>query len=133
MAYDEGLVQRIREALRDVPGIGEKKMFGGLCFTLGGNMMVGIVRESLMVRMGEVEALAALSKPGARPMDFTGKPMKGYLFVDPIGIAEDRDLEEWISMSQQFAQSLPVKDGKAPRPQAQSAKGLAKKRKASDK
>lgn len=113
MAYDEGLAQIIREVLGDTPGIGEKKMFGGLCFTLGGNMMVGIVKESLMARVGEDAALAGLSKPGARPMDFTGKPMNGYLFVDPIGIAEDHELEAWIGLAKAFVLTLQTKDDKA--------------------
>jgi len=112
MAYDEGLAQRIREALRDTQGVGEKKMFGGLCFLLGGHMMVGIVKDSLMARVGEIAQADALSKRGARPMDFTGKPMKGYVFVDPEGIDEDRDLESWIAMARRFVEALPSKDAK---------------------
>ena len=115
MAYDEGLAERIREALRDTQGIGEKKMFGGICFLLGGHMMVGIVKDSLMARVGEAAQAEALSKRGARPMDFTGKPMKGYAFVDPEGIAEDRDLESWIAMSRRFVEGLPSKDSKPSR------------------
>lgn len=109
MAYDEGLAQRIREALGKAPGMGEKKMFGGICFTLNGHMMVGIVKDSLMVRLGEDAAQAALHRRGARPMNFTGKPMKGYLFVDPPGIAEDRDLEAWIGWARSFVSALPAK------------------------
>jgi len=112
MAYDEGLAERIREALRDTHGVGEKRMFGGLCFLLGGNMMVGIVKDSLMARVGETAQAEALSKRGARPMDFTGKPMKGYVFVDPEGIAEDRDFESWIAMARRFVEVLPPKDSK---------------------
>lgn len=109
MAYDEGLAQRIRESLGHAPGMAEKKMFGGLCFTLGGHMMVGIVKESLMVRIGEAAATEAMARPGARPMDFTGKPMKGYLFVDPVGCAEDQDLAAWIALAEQFVEGLPAK------------------------
>jgi TfoX/Sxy family transcriptional regulator of competence genes len=112
MAYDEGLAERFRDALRDAQGIGEKKMFGGLCFMLGGHMMVGIVKDVLMARVGEAAQAEALSKRGARPMDFTGKPMKGYVFVDPIGIAEDRELESWIAMAHRFVEGLPSKDSK---------------------
>lgn len=114
MAYDEGLAERIRDALRHMSGIGEKKMFGGICFTLGGHMMVGIVNKSLMARVGEDTAKAAIARPGARPMDFTGKPMRGYLFVDPVGFAEDHDLEAWIALAREFVMSLPAKEARAP-------------------
>ena len=106
MAFDEGLAERIRDALREEQGIDEKRMFGGLCLMLGGHMMVGIVKESLMVRVGEAAQARALAKPGARPMDFTGRPMKGYVFVDPEGIAEDRNLESWIGMAKSYVEGL---------------------------
>jgi len=127
MAYDEGLAQRIRESLGNAPSIGEKKMFGGLCFTLNGHMMVGIVKESLMARVGEAAAFEALSRPGARPMDFTGKPMKGYLFVDPVGITEDHDLEAWIALAKNFVASLPAKNGAVAKPASRAAKAPAAK------
>ena len=79
---------------------------------LGGHMMVGIVKDSLMARVGEAAEARALAKAGARPMDFTGKPMKGYVFVDPEGIAEDRDLESWIGMAKSFVEGLPAKKPK---------------------
>ena len=111
MAFDEGLAQRIRDALRGTAHIGEKKMFGGVCFTLGGHMLVGVVKDSLMARIGEDAEPAALSRKGARPMDFTGKPMKGYIFVDGAGIAEDQDLEGWIALAKAFVGTLPAKTG----------------------
>jgi hypothetical protein len=109
MAFDEGLAQRIRDALRGTDDIVEKKMFGGVCFTWGGHMLVGVVKDSLMARIGVDAAPAALRRTGTRPMDFTGKPMKGYVFVDRTGIAEDRDLEEWIAMAKTFVATLPNK------------------------
>jgi len=115
MAYDEGLAQRIRDALRETADIGEKKMFGGVCFTWGGHMLVGVVKDDLMARIGEDAGPAALSRKGARPMDFTGKPMKGYVFVDRTGIADDRDLEGWIALAKAFVGTLPAKPRAASR------------------
>ncbi len=82
MAYDEGLAQRIREALDDRPGIAERKMFGGLCFTLNGNMACGVTGDELMVRVGPDKHAEALERPHARKMDFTGRPMKGLVAGD---------------------------------------------------
>lgn len=115
MAYDEGLAERVRDALRETQDIAEKKMFGGLCFTLDGHMVVGIVKESLMARVGEMAEAEAIKRKGARPMDFTGKPMKGYLFVDPRGTVEDQDLMEWIGLAKAFVLTLPAKGGKSGR------------------
>ena len=81
MAYDEGLAERLREVFPEHAGIAEKKMFGGLCFLARGHMFVGIVGEALMARVGPVAYEKALRRPHARVMDFTGKPMKGYVYV----------------------------------------------------
>lgn len=109
MAYDEGLAERLRELLQDRPGIGEKKMFGGLCLLSRGHMFVGIVGEALMARVGPAAYEKALTRPHARPMDFTGKPMRGYVFVDPPGFEEDRDLKRWVDESLKFVGTLPDK------------------------
>src|SRR3970040_1236141 len=92
MAYDETLAQRIREAVGPRPDVSERKMFGGLCFTTGGNMFVGIVKDELMVRIDKADHEASLLKPGARPMDFTGRTMTGMLFVGAPGIETDASL-----------------------------------------
>ncbi len=84
-------------------------MFGGLCFLLNGNMCCGIVGETLMVRVGKEAYEEALARPHAREMDFTGKPLRGMVYVDPGGIAEDGDLEGWIQTGVGFAESLPRK------------------------
>jgi len=109
MAYDEGLAQRIREVLDPVGPITEKKMFGGLAFLERGYMFVGIVGETLMARIGPAAYGAALARPNVRPMDFTGRPMKGYVFVDPPGHERDDDLAEWVGAAQGFVRTLPDK------------------------
>jgi hypothetical protein len=84
-------------------------MFGGLCFLLDGNMSFGIVESELMVRVGPDAYPAALELPYAREMDFTGRAMRGMIFVSENGIAEDDDLESWLQRGITFAQSLPAK------------------------
>jgi TfoX/Sxy family transcriptional regulator of competence genes len=109
MAYDEGLAERIRERLDEQSGLSEKRMFGGLAFLVGGNMAVGIVKDELMVRVGPAAYDAALAEPHARPMDFTKRPMKGFVFVAPDGFDDDADLSRWLERGLRFAASLPRK------------------------
>jgi TfoX/Sxy family transcriptional regulator of competence genes len=110
MAYDEGLAERIREVLQEDPGVTEKRMFGGLAFLTGGYMFVGIVQDQLMARVGPAEYEQALGLPHVREMDFTGKPMKGYLYVDPPGFEADADLAAWVRRCQRFVEALPPKE-----------------------
>ncbi|MGE0100807.1 MAG: TfoX/Sxy family protein [Blastocatellales bacterium] len=109
MAYDEKLADRIRHILIDTDGISEKKMFGGLAFLLNGHMCVGIVGDKLMVRTGPDAYQAALGRPHVSPMDFTGRPMKGMIYVSPEGIDNRRKLAAWIGAGLDFASSLPPK------------------------
>ncbi len=109
MAYDEGLAQRIRDSLAARTDIAEKKMFGGLAFMLAGNMCCGVVRDTLMLRVGPVQYHEALQQPHAREMDFTGRAMKGMIYVDAPGFAEDSALEDWLARAVSFASSLPPK------------------------
>lgn len=109
MAYDEGVAQRIREVLDDRPGVTEKKMFGGIAFMLDGYMFVGVQDDALMARVGPDNHQAALARPGARPMDFTGRPMKGYVYVDPAGFESDEELADWVNECAAFVQTLPPK------------------------
>jgi TfoX/Sxy family transcriptional regulator of competence genes len=109
MAYDEGLAQRVREALANSPGLTEKKMFGGLCFLIGGNMACGIVGEELMVRVGPDAYEACLGLAHAREMDFTGRALRGMVYVATEGIAEDADLAAWVERGAGFAAGLPPK------------------------
>ena len=109
MAYNESLAARMRDVLSDEFGVVEKKMFGGLAFMLRGNMCVGIVNDNLLVRVGKENHAAALALPHAQVMDFTGKPMQGFIYVDPAGIASDDDLAVWVNRGVAYAGSLPAK------------------------
>lgn len=109
MAYDEQLAQRVRDALRRRRGISERKMFGGLAFLLNGNMCCGITGDDLMVRVGPDDYEDALAQPYARPMDFTGRPMTGLVYVAGSAVASDRALLSWIERGLDFARTLPPK------------------------
>jgi TfoX/Sxy family transcriptional regulator of competence genes len=109
VAFDEGLAERVRDLVRAKAGFSERKMFGGLCFLLDGNMSFGIVESELMVRVGPDAYTAALALPHAREMDFTGRAMRGMVFVSEDGISEDDDLEGWLQRGIVFAQSLRAK------------------------
>lgn len=110
MAIDEGLAQRLREIYADIPFVHEKKMFGGVAFMVDGHMSCGIMNNGgLMVRVGPAAYAEALQEKHAQAMDFTGRPMTGFVIVDAAGIAEDTDLESWVQRSLRFVQSLPPK------------------------
>lgn len=109
MAYDEGLAQRVREVLADRKDLEEKRMFGGLAFLLSGHMCVGVLGEELMVRVGPEAYEKSVRLPHARKMDFTGRPMKGFVYVAEKGIAVDRELKRWIARGVAFVSALPAK------------------------
>ena len=109
MAHDEGLAQRIRELLDERVDVSEKRMFGGVAFLVNGNMAVGVVKSELMVRVGPAAHAAALREAHARPMDFTKRPMKGFVFVAEAGLEEDSQLGGWVERGVRFAASLPPK------------------------
>jgi hypothetical protein len=111
MAYDGGLAERIRDVLGASGRIVERRMFGGLAFMVDGHMAVGILGEALIARVGPERHARALAQPHARPMDFTGRPMTGYVFVDPPGFARDADLAAWVGECVQFVKTLPRKPG----------------------
>lgn len=109
MAYDQGLAQRIREIVSKNEGFDEKKMFGGLCFLLNGNMACGILKEDLIVRVGPQNYTDALKRKHARQFDMTGKPMKGWVMVSGEGLQTDNALLKWVRQGMNVALSLPPK------------------------
>ena len=108
MAYDETLASRVRDLLAGDPGLSERKMFGGLAFMLDGNMCCGIVGDRLMLRLGADLAEQALERAHVHPMDFTGKPMTGMVYVAPEGL-RGRALRTWVEEAARFARTLPPK------------------------
>jgi len=102
MAYDEALANRIRRALGPRPDVTEKKMFGGMAFLLGGKMFCGIVKDDLMVRVGPEQYEAALAEAHVRPMDFTGRPMNGYVFVGRGGSRTEKAIKMWVDQGAAF-------------------------------
>lgn len=110
MPPSEELVDRVRTLMSGEPGLSEKKMFGGYCFLIHGNMACGITgQDNLMFRVGKERYEELLTLPGARPMDFTGRPMKGFLFVDPHHCPDAEDLAAWIERALAFVRTLPGK------------------------
>lgn len=112
MSYDEGLAERIRELFQDRADVEEKKMFGGLCFMVSNHMCCGIVNETLMARVGPDNYEKCLAKKHASEMDFTGKAMKGMVYVSPQGFESDLNLAKWVSICTGFVESLPPKKPK---------------------
>ncbi len=110
MAYDEGLAQRIRDHLdRGHDPWEAKQMFGGLCFLVGGHMAFGVLGDEIMVRLGKENWADAIARPHARAMDFTGRSMKGLVYVGAAGLDADADLEDWLERGLAHARSLPPK------------------------
>jgi len=109
LAYDEGLAQRIRGLLKEHDGVDEKKMFGGLAFMRHGNMFCGVAKDDLMVRVGAEAYEGALARPHAHPMDFTGRPMRGMVFVGSWGCATEKELKWWVEQGLKFVGSIPAK------------------------
>mgnify|MGYP000856753856 CR=1 FL=1 len=115
MAFDEKLNDRIREAIANMPGVDEKHMFGGSCFMINGKMCIGVVKDEMMCRIGPDAYEAALERKGCREMIFTGKPMKGYVFVSEEGIKSKKDFEFWVNLCIEFnkhAKATPKKKAK---------------------
>ena len=109
MAYDEAVAARIREILKSKKGIREQAMFGGMAFLYHGNMTVGVLDDILVVRIGKENNARALTRPHTRQMDFTGRPMKGFVYVDPPGYRTAKLLSAWIDESLAFVKTLPKK------------------------
>ncbi|USD20503.1 TfoX/Sxy family protein [Microbulbifer variabilis] len=107
MAYNETLAEKVRNLLQGSQGLSEKQMFGGLAFMLNGNMACGVVGEELMVRVGPDNYQDALAERYTRPMDYTGRPLKGMVYVEEDAV--EQDLDEWVNRGVEFAGSLPPK------------------------
>ena len=109
MAFDERLAERIRGSLGRRKGLVEKQMFGGVAFLLHGNMCVGVHQNELIVRLAPEETDQALAQPHTRRFDLTGRPMKGWILVEPAGVKTDAKLGKWIQVATKYASSLPAK------------------------
>jgi TfoX/Sxy family transcriptional regulator of competence genes len=116
MAYEEDLASRVRVALAQLHQVEEKRMFGGLTFMVGGHMCCGVLGAELMVRVGADAYAEAVDRPHARPMDFTGKPLRGMVFVDAKGTKAEADLEAWVDRGAAFVSSLPPKKKRTRKP-----------------
>jgi len=112
VAYDESVAQRVRETIGPRPDVVEIRMFGGLAFVLNGNMSVGVIGSELMVRVGPDAYEDALALPHARLMDFTGKPLRGFVYVAAEGFRKRGDMQRWVERGLRFAASLPPKAGR---------------------
>jgi TfoX/Sxy family transcriptional regulator of competence genes len=108
MSYDDLLAIRIRASLGPLPGLVEKKMFGGVGFLVNGNMACGVHRDDLIVRIGAANYEEALTRPHARPFDMTGRPMAGWVMVSLAGCATETELKAWLDQGLAFARSLPA-------------------------
>jgi TfoX/Sxy family transcriptional regulator of competence genes len=106
MPYDESLADRIRRAMSARTDVTEKKMFGGVAFLLHGKMFCGIVKDELMVRVGPENFEKALDEPHVRPMNFTGRPMNGYVFVEPEGCLSEKEVGIWAERGAGFVATL---------------------------
>jgi TfoX/Sxy family transcriptional regulator of competence genes len=110
MAYDEGLANRIREAVAGEPGVTEKRMFGGLAFLVHGNMAVSASGQGgLLVRIDPSDAAKLTRRPGARRFEMRGREMDGWLGIDSEVVASDEDLQAWVDIGVAYARSLPAK------------------------
>jgi len=112
MAFDPDLAERIRKAIEGDSGWTERKMFGGIAFMLHGNMCCGIVDHRLMVRVGSDAYEKALAMPHVKPMDFTGKPMRGFIYVEPAGTKKIAALRKWIALGVAAPKPAKAKSGR---------------------
>jgi hypothetical protein len=109
MAFDENLAARIRKALARKKGIEPKKTFGGLCYMLNGHMLVGVWKDSMIVRLGLEQEEEALLEPHVRRLDIKRKPMKGWIVVEPEGVQDESQVKEWIRRAVKFVGKMPAK------------------------
>lgn len=108
VAYEEAIAERVRNVLAQVGDVQERKMFGGLCFTVRGHMVIGVMADHIMLRLGNDLAAQALQEPHTAPMDFTGRVLKSMLYVHAPGFAGAK-LDEWIGRGLAFNETMPAK------------------------
>ena len=109
MPYDERLAERVSACLKRRRGITQKKMFGGLCYLVNGNMCCGVEKDRLVVRVGQDQYEDALRRKHVKPMDFTDRPLKGFVYVTASGLKRSDTLKKWVDLGVEFAKSLPKK------------------------
>src|ERR1700756_428472 len=102
MPYSEKLANRIRERFADLKNVEEKEMMGGLTFMYNGKMCVGIIKDELMCRIDPDDVESSLERTGCRMMDFTGRPMKGYIMIEESGMKSNKDFDHWINLALKF-------------------------------
>jgi TfoX/Sxy family transcriptional regulator of competence genes len=127
MAYDEHLAERIRRVLRNEADITERRMFGGLAFLRHGRMCCGIAGSDLVVRVTEAEMPGVMRQPHVRPMDFTGKPLRGFVYVRPAGLSSAAALRTWIARGLRFVDQAGA-SSKQPRATTRRSKTSAVRR-----
>lgn len=106
MSYNEQTEDRIRKIVSKWKGVSSRTMFGGVCHLLNGNMFCGVYKDFLILRLGKKGALEALRSEYARPLDITGRPMKGWVMIRPEGFESDEVLHEWLNEAKDFAETL---------------------------
>ena len=109
MAYNQELDARIRKVAANWENTGNKRMFGGVCHLLNGNMFCGVHKDFLILRLGVEQARDAMHFPFVRPFDITGRPMKGWVMVGEEGFQTDDELQTWLLKAKTFAETLPPK------------------------
>ena len=120
MGYDEGVAERVRRVLSGQKNVGEKRMVGGLSFMVNGSMCCGVTGNALMVRVGPEGLAGALARPHVRPMVFAGRPLAGFVCVDPGGYRTDAALAAWVQRGIDFVATLPAKSPATRRPRSNS-------------
>lgn len=109
MPYNEEIEARIKRIVSGWKDTADKKMFGGVCHLLKGNMFCGVYKDFLILRLGEKDSENALESPFVRPFDITGRPMKGWVMVGGDGFKSDQELEAWLKKAKEFVETLPSK------------------------
>jgi hypothetical protein len=109
MSYNKELESRINKALSGWKNTDDKKMFGGVCHLLSGNMFCGVYKNFLILRLGEAGSRDALELPNVKPFDITGRPMKGWVMMEQKGVEEEKDLRAWLNRAKEYVDTLPKK------------------------